>query len=86
MRYIGNKTRLLEQIELFILENKITGKVLCDLFAGTGAVSDYFKDRYLIIANDFLYYSSVLTRGKIQNSSIPEFHQFKNEYGKNPFA
>ena len=57
MRYIGNKTRLLDEIDEFIKENNIKGKVFCDIFAGTGSVGDFFKDRYQIISNDFLTYT-----------------------------
>lgn len=67
MRYIGAKTKLLE-----ILDEKITdyvgpleGKVLCDLFAGTGSVGDYFQDKCSIIANDNLYFSYLINRAKL---------------------
>ena len=60
MRYLGSKIKLLEQIENVINDNHIEGETFADLFAGTGCVGDYFKDRYKVISNDFLYYSFVL--------------------------
>lgn len=42
--------------------------VLCDIFAGTGAVGRYFKTKtQSIIANDLEYYSYVLNRNYIGN-------------------
>ena len=71
MRYIGNKTKLLSQLESLILnikpqESKV---IFCDLFAGTGTVGDYFKGKFKIIANDNLYLSYVLCSAKLKNST-----------------
>ena len=60
MRYLGSKIKLLSAIEEVIAENEIEGETFADLFAGTGCVGDYFKNRYKIISNDFLYYSYVM--------------------------
>lgn len=69
MNYIGSKHSLLEFIEESI--NAIVKepvKTLCDVFAGTGAVGIYFKQKGLhIIANDMQYYSYVLNRHYIGN-------------------
>jgi len=43
MRFIGNKTRMLENINSVIENENITGDVFCDIFAGSGAVGEYFK-------------------------------------------
>ena len=59
MRYLGSKIKLLSAIEEVIAENEIEGETFADLFAGTGCVGDYFKNRYKIISNDFLYYSYI---------------------------
>ena len=57
MRFIGNKTKLLDEIEKLLIDKKLNkrGIKFCDLFAGTCTVGDHFKDRYEIIANDTLY-------------------------------
>lgn len=82
MRYIGNKTKLLDEISSFIKENiKEEIKIFCDLFSGTGSVSAEYKDKYYIIANDFLRLSYTLTRANV-NSKM--FYKFKN-LGFDPF-
>ncbi|RIL33562.1 adenine methyltransferase, partial [Staphylococcus equorum] len=43
MRYLGNKSRLLNFIEDVIIKHEIPGDTLIDLFSGTGAVGDFFK-------------------------------------------
>lgn len=85
MRYIGNKTKLLNDINDFIVENDIQGDVFCDIFAGTGSVSDFFKDRFQIIANDFLSYSNILVRAKITNAKKPNFKSFIKKFNHDPF-
>ena len=45
MRYIGNKTKLLHFIEKVIIKHKIKGEIFADLFAGSGSVGDYFKNK-----------------------------------------
>ena len=41
MRYIGNKTRLLGDIEAFAEEMGATGRSVLDVFAGTAAVTTW---------------------------------------------
>ena len=87
MRYIGNKTKLLDKIDRLLMKKDLTkkGLVFCDLFAGTCAVGDYFKDRYEIIANDTLYTSYVISNAKLkykktffQNLGFDPFDYFNN--------
>lgn len=80
MRYLGSKIKLVEQIENVINENHIEGETFADLFAGTGCVGDYFKGRYNVISNDFLYYSFVLNKAKLMNACIPQFVIFKEKF------
>ncbi len=80
MRYLGNKTKLLIQIEEFIKKNNIVGLNITDLFAGTGSVGDHFKGSYKITANDFMYYSYVINRAKIMNSDLPTFRDFYKNF------
>ena len=76
MNYIGSKHSLLEFIENSI--NSIVKepvKTLCDVFAGTGAVGTYFKQKgFHIIANDMQYYSYVLNRHYIGNHKELSFN------------
>ena len=85
MRFIGNKTRLLDEIDSFLKENKISGKVFCDIFSGSSSVGDYFKSNYKIISNDFLKFSTDISKAKLLNSEIPQFRDFKKKYNKDPF-
>ncbi|MFA6194768.1 MAG: DNA adenine methylase [Patescibacteria group bacterium] len=85
MRYIGNKTRLVNNIIDFFSDNKIKGESFCDIFSGTGSVADAFKHNYKIIANDFLVCSSVITKAKIYNNNKPTFEKFRNTYNNDPF-
>lgn len=68
MRYIGNKTKILDELDEFLIKNKLDkkGSKFCDLFAGTCTVGDHFKDRFEIIANDTLYFSFVISNGKLK--------------------
>lgn len=85
MRYLGNKTKLLPFIEDVIEKHQIDGEIFADLFAGTGSVGDYFKGKYIIKANDFLYYSFVFNQAKLLNNEIPLFSRFKAKYTKDVF-
>lgn len=80
MRYLGSKQKLLSAIDEIINKYGIKGETFADLFAGTGCVGDYFKDRYKIISNDFLYYSFVMNKARLENAFIPEFGKFDKKY------
>lgn len=85
MRYLGNKTRMLNNIDAFFEKYKIDGHTFCDLFSGSGSVADHFKDRFQIIANDILASSSLFAKVKISNEKIPEFNKFKKTFRESPF-
>lgn len=80
MRYIGNKTNLLNNINQVIVENcDGTEKVFCDIFSGTSSVARFFKNRYKIISNDMLYFSYILQKATIQNNNLLEFKTLKEK-------
>lgn len=85
MRYLGNKSKLLNFIDSVIKKYNIDGEVFADLFSGTSSVGDYFKDRYTIIANDYMNFASVIAEAKLLNSETPKFKKFKNKYHMDPF-
>ena len=85
MRYLGNKEKLLPFIEKVIDKYNISGTTFADLFSGTCSVGDYFKDRYAILANDFLYYSYIISGAKLKNNKIPEFRRFRKNYDEDVF-
>ena len=82
MRYIGNKTKLLDNIYKLIKEKNIDNEsyTFCDAFSGTGAVGEYLKDRFRIIANDVQYYSFIMSQAKL---NTPDMAFLK--LGLNPF-
>lgn len=86
MRFLGNKTRMLENINSVIEQNNITGKTFCDLFSGSGSVGDYFKEKYNIISNDFLYCLSIISKAKLENKATPNFNLFKKQFNSDPFS
>lgn len=67
MRYIGNKTKILDAIDGLLEEKglKVQGFTFFDAFTGTASVARYFKDVYHVIANDNLYFSYVLAQAKL---------------------
>ena len=85
MRFLGNKTRMLSNIQSVMDENNITGEVFCDLFAGSGSVGDFFKSKFKVISNDYLYSLSVINKAKLSNKTVPAFSKFIEKFGKNPF-
>lgn len=85
LRFIGNKTRLLDKIEHVIDDNGLDGEVFCDLFSGSGSVGDYFKDRFKIISNDYMHCLSVFAKGKLKFNGIPEFKLFVKKFKISPF-
>ena len=72
MRYIGNKTKILDRIEQLIMDKKICKEnyTFCDAFSGTASVGNYFKDRFKIIANDNLYTSFVISQAKLNTPDL----------------
>lgn len=85
MRYLGNKTQLLDFIEMVIDKYQIKGEVFADLFSGTSSVGDYFKDKYKVIANDYMEFASIIAKAKLLNKNIPSFKIFIAKYGMSPF-
>ncbi|MDX2029887.1 MAG: DNA adenine methylase [Blastocatellia bacterium] len=75
MNYIGSKHSLLPFIEEVVRANcRRRPRVVCDLFAGTGAVGRHFKrqgDR--VIANDLQYYAFVLNKAYLEIDHPPAF-------------
>ena len=72
VNYIGSKYSLLDFIDSVVTDFTAlhpAGVVICDAFAGTGAVGFFFRKKgYKVIANDNQYYSYVVNRNLIQNN------------------
>ncbi len=89
MNYIGSKYKLSEFISSTIgkvVGEELSGKVFCDIFAGTGIVGRTFKSRVKkVISNDCEYYSYVLNRNYIGNhTEIDDKHEYIDELNALP--
>lgn len=75
MKYIGNKTRLLDFIYNAVVDAKLPSSgIFVDLFSGTGSVGRHFKDKgYKIISNDFMTYSYIAQYVLIGLNKMPAF-------------
>ena len=71
--YIGSKQKLSKFIFDTVVQtcgNNLSNKIFCDLFAGTGIVGRTFKPHVnQVISNDVEYYSFVVNRNYIGNTS-----------------
>jgi adenine-specific DNA-methyltransferase len=78
MRFIGNKELIVSEIKELLIQKGLVTKnktlfddvpnkqlTFFDAFCGTGAVADYFKDSFNIIANDKLNWCVIYTRGRV---------------------
>jgi adenine-specific DNA-methyltransferase len=78
LRYIGNKTALLNEIEQALVGSGVEeGATFIDAFGGTGSVGEFFKTRFQIVSNDLLYFAAVLQKSRIELKSVPDFATLK---------
>ncbi len=73
-RFIGNKTKLLQEIYGAVEKYKFPrNSIFADLFAGTGVVSHYFAEKgFKTITNDILYSNYIAYRAWLDNSVYSE--------------
>ncbi len=84
VNYIGSKHSLLPFLES-VFDRICDGneRVLCDIFAGTGAVGRLFKRKGLrIIANDLQYYAYALNKAYIEISRTPVFVELRRRFAR----
>ncbi len=81
MKYIGNKTRLLNFIETsFINSGLPKSGTFIDIFGGTGSVGAFFKKKgYRVISNDIMTYSYVLQYVSIAIDEMPPFAKITDD-------
>ena len=88
MNYIGSKYSILSYIDEVIedfVKPKNNNIVFCDIFAGTGVVSKYFKEKgYNIISNDIQFFSYVILKYCIENNDEITFSKLEKKK-INPF-
>lgn len=74
MRYLGNKTKLLSDIQAFAKKRGATGSTFFDCFAGTGVVGAHFKRLgYQVYSCDLLRSSYASQVALIEISEAPTF-------------
>lgn len=71
IRYMGNKSKLLDSIIPKIKNLSDEGDIICDLMSGTSSVSYALKNRNSIIANDIQYYSYIISKCMLCLENIP---------------
>lgn len=76
IEFLGNKRQLESFIEQNIRMYTKECKSCLDLFSGSGSASGIFKRMgYQVYANDFLYFSMILTKAILLNSKVPAFEK-----------
>ena len=74
MRFIGSKERLVSAIGRILRSRFAEGSLVGDLFCGTATVSSFLKQMgYRVIANDNLFFCTVIARAMLLTSEEPEF-------------
>ncbi len=82
MRLIGNKTRLLGDIEKFLRDRGIRGGTLIDIFSGTASVGRHFKSLgYRVLANDRLSMCYAKAVAGVEVSRYPAFEGLRQAHG-----
>jgi adenine-specific DNA-methyltransferase len=93
MNYIGSKFSLIDFIYNTIIEftglNDKKEHIFADLFAGTGVVGSFFKQKgFKVISNDIQYYSYCVLKHYIENDvplDVEHFKYFNGLDGKEGF-
>ena len=84
MKYIGNKSRLIDFIEQSLLDSKINYKnvTVYDLFSGTGSVSEFFlKNNCEVFSCDNMNYAIAEQYRKLFFREEPKFNELKKIIG-----
>ncbi len=81
MRLIGNKTRLLPEIEAFLRDRGILGGTLLDIFSGTAAVGRHFKALgFRVISNDHLAMCHAKAVADVEVGKAPPFKGLRERF------
>lgn len=76
MKYIWNKTKLLDFLNKWVELTWLKNWVFFDAFSWTWSVWKYFKEKWFsIISNDLMYYSYVEQKAYIENNTKPNFNK-----------
>jgi adenine-specific DNA-methyltransferase len=87
MRYLGGKSRLAPAIYELAQQVAPSSDQILDLFAGSGALGEYFKRQgFQVATNDILYFSFALSRGSLAINRMPAFTSITEYLGQDPRA
>jgi adenine-specific DNA-methyltransferase len=85
MRYIGNKTRLLDFIRRVLRARGIAGGTAVDPFCGTASVARALKRwGFHVVASDVMEYGHVFARAYVQTAARPRFPALAATLGGRP--
>lgn len=85
MRYIGNKTRLLDFIRRVLRTRGITGGTAVDPFTGTASVARALKRwGFHVVASDLMEFAHVFARAYVQADEPPGFSPLAAEIHPHP--
>lgn len=82
-RYTGSKYKISEWIRNLILDNCVGAKSFCDIFAGTGVVTNTMINDYQeFYINDFLFSNEVIYKAFFSNEAFDEvlLHKYCRKY------
>ena len=65
VHYLGSKARMLSPIKRYIDELTHGNGRICDLFCGSGVVSEYLLQQYDVLAVDIQNYSKVYCEARL---------------------
>lgn len=75
VHYLGSKTRILSPIKGYIDELTNGNGKVCDLFCGSGVVSEYLLQQYDVLAADIQNYSKVYCEARLMG--LPKDYDYK---------
>jgi len=78
IHYLGSKLRVLEFIKKVVDELDYEKNGICDLFSGTGSVSQYFSSERKVVSVDIQNYSNIICSALL----IPSSDEFTRSFTK----
>ncbi|HEM3437602.1 DNA adenine methylase [Streptococcus suis] len=85
-KYIGNKTKILDEVLKEISHYAHAGDTVVDLMSGTGTVAEGMRrEGYKVIASDMMTYSYFHNLVRLNLTSYPEFENLKISTSEKPY-
>ena len=81
MRLLGNKTRLLADIEELLRDKGVSGGTFIDIFCGTAKVGRHFKSRgFRVLANDWLAACAAKAVAEVEVNRYPSYRGLRDKH------